>query len=135
MNRRRYLAVVGSLVVAGCTGAGSDTPTASNDDPQQCDCPTPTETTPQPATALRLVSVGQDVSSAGDEVTVLGSVSNTAPQPIDEATVTVSLLSDGEEIQSRTISLGEMLADESADFSTTFGVNASRVTGRRITFG
>lgn len=49
-------------------------------------------------------------------------------------TVNVAVLNESSVIEERSVSLGELGADESASFSMTFDVDPDRVDGRRITF-
>jgi len=134
MERRYFLGLLGLTAVAGCTdmstsdgnSADAETPTA------ECECP---DGTPQSDTAanIRLTGVGQEERQNGTAVRVQGSVANHGSVS-HNTTARIELLSGSEVAAKREIHIGKLAPDESATFTATIEVNASRIDGRKITF-
>lgn len=134
MDRRHFLGLLGLTAVAGCTDTSASDEDSSNAETPtaECECP---DGTPQSDTAanIRLAGVGQEERQNGTAIRVQGSVANYGSRS-HNTTARIHLLSGSEVVAEREIHIGELAPDESATFTTTIEVNASRVDGRKITF-
>jgi len=130
--RYRTLVVVVILVagpLAGCLGGS-----------QPASDPTPTATAmaadvSADASDVRVTGLGRHDNATADEVRISFSARNGGDTTVQNATATVTLLNESEEIASRTVSLGTLAPDESASVSVTFDADPERADGRRVTFG